>query len=72
MPKKTPKNSKNSIGIAQPQGPLSSPGSLCVSQHLCLSSVSPPCCIVSLCRGFVQKSKPANAREQRYLFDLEG
>ena len=42
MPKKTPKNSKNSIGIPHPQGTLSSPGSLCVSQHLCLSPSSPP------------------------------
>jgi len=49
-----------------PQVPLSFPG------LLCLSSVSPPCCIVSLCRGFVLKSKHANAHEQRYFVDLEG
>ena len=49
-----------------PQSPLSSLG------LLCLSSVSPPCCIVSRCQGFVWKSKPANAREQRYFVDLEG
>jgi len=36
------------------------------------TSVSPPCCIGSLFRGFVLKSKPANAREQRYFVDLEG
>jgi len=40
-------------------------------EPLCLSSVSPPCCIVSLCRGFVWKSKPANAREQMCFVDLE-
>jgi len=49
-----------------PQVLLSSPG------LLCLSSVSPPCWIVSLCRGFVLKSKPANAHKQRYFADLEG
>ena len=35
-----------------PQGPLSSPG------PLCLSSVSPPGCIVSLCQGFVWSRNP--------------
>ena len=40
---------------------------LCSPVSLCLSPVSPPCCIVSLCRGFVWKSKPTNARELRYF-----
>ena len=48
------------------------PEPLVFSRTLCLSSVSPPYYIVSLCRGFIWKSKPADAREQRYFVDLEG
>jgi len=51
---------KHSFWPLFPRVPLSSLGPLCLS----------PCCIVSLCRGFVLKSKLANAREQRYLYDL--
>ena len=63
---KMPPQLMTSQALFQTFGPSSSEPHVFPRTPLSVLSTS-PCCIVCLCQGFVWKSKPANAREQRYF-----